>query len=172
MGLISAQANARVSGTRGILHPGHARWAMVGVGGGLEYPPSLSCEDTSPDGASPHSECALNHGLLRPFRAWIGCGRANPGRCPGLACVAPLALSGHARPRRIGAVAWVGWWISMGTPSLEPNPNGGEMFFLMAPRLCVSAGGSSSVVSCGQRCHGNVSGRSSRYMERSRPPRR
>ena len=51
---------------------------------------------------------AMNHGLGRPFRAWIGGGRANPGRCPGLACVAPLALPGHGRHRMFRTIAWVG----------------------------------------------------------------
>jgi hypothetical protein len=37
-------------------------------------------------------DVAMQHGLFCPFRAWIGRGRANPGRCPGRACVAPLAL--------------------------------------------------------------------------------
>ena len=44
-------------------------------------------------------------------------GGSTPGRCPVLACVAPLALSGHARPRRFGAVALNRCRISMIHPS-------------------------------------------------------
>ena len=64
----------------------------------------------------PRWEVALTLGLCRPFRAWMGRGRANPGRCPGLACVAPLALPGHGRHPMLGAIAWIRCWIPMNHP--------------------------------------------------------
>ena len=41
-------------------------------------------------------------GLCRPFRAWRFRRTGNPGRCPGLACCAPLGLkSSMPKPRRV-----------------------------------------------------------------------
>ena len=54
-----------------------------------------------------------NHGLVSPFRAWMDRGRANPGRCPGLAWAAPLALPGHARRRHFESITRYGDWICM-----------------------------------------------------------
>jgi len=113
-----------------------------------QRPGCLRPESTSPEGAIQIRNLFTSHGLGRPFRAWIGFGRANPGalpragvgravgapgpcktskagvhpgRCPGLAWVAPLALLGLARHRRLGFTRVVapGWhgprrWRSRG----------------------------------------------------------
>ena len=113
-----------------------------------QRPGCLRPESTSPEGAIQIRNLFTSHGLGRPFRAWIGFGRAkpgalpragvgravgapgpcktskagvHPGRCPGLAWVAPLALLGLARHRRLGFTRGVapGWhgprrWRSRG----------------------------------------------------------
>ena len=97
-------------------HPKHGQNELNAMVSVVDSENRYRVETQALTGRRSISQSALNHGLLRPFRAWIGGGRANPRRCPGLACVAPLALPGHGRHRRLGAVAWVGWWISMGHP--------------------------------------------------------
>ena len=86
----------------------------------------------------------MNHRLFRPFRAWIGCGRAHPGALPRAGvCRAVGALGSWQASQVWGRL--VGRLVDGdSTPSLESSANVGEMFSLMAPRLCVSAEGSPS----------------------------
>ena len=96
-----------------------------------QRPGFLRPDSTSPEGAIQNWNLFTSHGLVRPFRAWIGFGRAKPGalpragvgravgapgpcktsragvypgRCPGLACVAPLVLPGPERHRMFGSI--------------------------------------------------------------------
>ena len=92
----------------------------------------------------------MNHRLFRPFRAGIGFGRANPGALPRAGVCRAVGALGSCKASQVWG-RLVGPLVDGdGTPFLESSDNVGGMFFLMAPRLCVSAGGSSSVVSCGQ----------------------
>ena len=71
---------------------------------------------------------SMNHRLFRPFRAWIGCGRANPGALPRAGvCRAVGAPGSWQASQALGRL--VGRWVDGdGTPSLESSDNVGEMF--------------------------------------------
>ena len=81
-----------------------------------QRPGSLRPDSASPEGATLIWNRFTNHGLDRPFRAWMDRDWDHPGRCPGLAWAAPLALPGHARHRLLGSVAWADCWVPVPPP--------------------------------------------------------
>ncbi len=89
MGMVFDGIEEHGSAAKVLQHGGHVTVQRIANGIGDDAFAVLGAEDKMNMKAGE----GLRHGLGRPFRAPIGLLSSDPGRCPGLALIAPLALT-------------------------------------------------------------------------------